>query len=73
VSRLVYMCPAGHEVTESEGRVVCGTCDLIATNYNAKTGEVFTWTDLHEHHEACRRLQDDADAAFENQYFSGGW
>lgn len=67
-------CPSGHTCRIGEtGTPVCDECDLIATWWNARTGEVFTWTDQEEHHEACRSLQDQMDGAFDNQYFGGGW
>lgn len=67
-----YICPEGHRIISSDVPK-CPTCELIATRFNAKTGEVFTWTPIHEHEADCEALQDQMDAAFDNQYFSGGW
>ncbi len=72
-------CPNGHTVDidarfPARGEApMCETCNLIATHFNGKTGQVFTWTDIDEHHEACSEMQDAMNSAFDNQYFSEGW
>jgi len=60
-----YTCPNGHELTEPK----CEACGLVATSYNAKTGEVYQWTDEDEYNDARDELQGEIDAAFEHQYF----
>ena len=67
-----YFCPEGHKII-ANGVPECLQCNLIATHYNAKTGEVFEWDDIESHNKACEELQDMMDEAFDNQYFSGGW
>jgi len=51
----------------------CDQCQLIATHYNGRTGEVYEWTTQAEHRQACENLQNAMDDAFDNTYFSGGW
>ncbi len=68
-----YICPNGHEVTENAEGVICQECQIIATSYNTKTGDVHTWASLGRHRHNCEKLQQAMDDAFENQYFSGGW
>ena len=69
-----YTCPKGHAATLENGRTpVCVPCKLIATHFNAGTGEVFNWMSMVKHWATCERLQDDLDAAFDHQYFDGGW
>lgn len=69
-----YTCPNGHKISRPEGETVeCANCRLTATHLNTRTGEVFSWTKTSEHRRACRNLQDQIDAAFDNQYFGGGW
>ena len=81
---MFYKCPNGHSVehdaTNSRSRHIhetaptCHECELIATHYNARSGEVYTWTPIVEHEQACERMQDEMDAAFDHQYFDeGGW
>ena len=70
-------CPQGH-TTRWQGKhpvetPVCDECGTIGTHYNARTGEVFEWTDQEEHRQNCERMQAEIDAAFDNQYFGGGW
>lgn len=47
----------------------CEDCQIIATWYNEKTGEVFTWRSVAAHEAACEDMQDQLDAAFDHQYF----
>ena len=69
-----YTCPAGHKVVaEDHEHVICEMCNLVATHLNRRDSVVLEWTDREEHEEACHRLSDDMDAAFDNQYFSDGW
>ena len=66
-----FTCPAGHVADVNEyGTPECHQCDLVATHYNARDGEVYTWTPRATHEAACERLRDQMDAAFDNQYFS---
>ena len=69
-----YTCPAGHECTEDAyGIPTCETCNLTATHIDGANRVVLQWTDIDDHEEARRDLQDQLDAAFDNQYFGGGW
>ena len=66
----VYRCPTGHEIhTDPDDPPECDSCNLIATHYNSRTGEVWTWTDRQKHENACRQLQEQIDAAFDHQFF----
>ena len=75
INRKIYSCPAGHPIAATVLEPVeCDACELVATHYNASTGEVYQWTNRDIHRAACERLQDEMDAAFDNQYFNeGGW
>lgn len=67
-------CPKGHVATMGQhGTPECNACNLIAVHWNGRTGEVFAWENQDRHRAACDRLQDDMDAAFDNQYFGDGW
>jgi hypothetical protein len=69
-----FVCPNGHAVENVESDMPrCEPCKLVATWFNRRTGEVHTWQDETKYDRACRRLKDDMDAAFDNQYFGGGW
>ena len=65
-------CPNGHVVPSPEqGQPPeCSICELIGTHYSTRTGEVYSWMAIDEYREANRNLQDQMDAAFDNQYFS---
>ena len=63
-----YTCPNGHEI-ETNQPPVCHKCDLVATHYNAGTGQVYSWIDRAKHERNQERLQDAMDEAFDNQYF----
>ena len=67
-------CPAGHTTEWGQHDApTCDQCQLIATHYNGRTGEVYEWTTQAEHRQACENLQNAMDDAFDNTYFSGGW
>jgi hypothetical protein len=67
-------CPAGHQTVWGRHDVpTCEECSLVATGYNGRTGEVSGWMTREAYEDACRDLQDQIDAAFDNQYFDGGW
>ena len=71
-------CPKGHAATIIEhpsgpGTPVCEPCNLIATSYNPRLGVVYDWIDRDEHDANCERMQDQMDAAFDNQHFGDGW
>ncbi len=69
-----YQCPNGHTVTaDNRANVVCEPCNLIAVQLNRKAGTVGAWTDIDCHRDAVESLNDQLDAAFDNQYFGGGW
>lgn len=69
-----FTCPNGHTITAGDhDNVVCERCSLIATHLNRRTGEAYSWTDREQYQEQCRQLQDQTDAAFDNQYFGDGW
>ena len=64
-------CPQGHTVHRgNHDNVECSVCDSVATS--VINGEPANWMQLEEYQDACRRLQDQVDEAFDNQYF-GGW
>ena len=70
----IYTCPAGHDIHATDSETVeCEICNLTATHLNTRTGEVFEWLDSDEFYEANRDLEDQLDAAFDNQYFGGDW
>ena len=69
-----YHCPKGHVATLQDNCTpACIPCKLIATHYNGKSGEVHEWTPMAQYRANCERLQEEMDAAFDNQYFDGGW
>ena len=49
----------------------CEACHLVATWWNGGSHEVYKWQDEDEYLDQFRDLQDEIDAAFDNQYFNG--
>lgn len=69
-----FKCPNGHTVTAGDGEnVECKPCNLVAVQLNRRDGTVGVWTDIDCHRVAVESLNDQLDAAFDNQYFDGGW
>jgi hypothetical protein len=70
-----YTCPKGHIVEAGNwDDVVCHDCDIIATSYNVKTGEVYHWTPTQKHRAACERMQQEIDTAEDRMLFGDeGW
>ena len=68
---MLYTCPNTHRIEAGDREdVKCHPCNLIATHLNRATGEVFTWMDQNRYAESCENLQDQMDAAFDNQDFN---
>lgn len=78
-------CPNGHAITwtvdeDGQGNELnskspsCRQCNLVGTHYNGKDLEVMEWTKEEVYRMNCERMQDEIDAAFDNQYFNDeGW
>jgi len=68
-------CPQNHRFDHdfSTGAPVCPTCGVVGTHYNNRLGKVYRWTDGHVHQDNQDQLQEAMDAAFDNQFFGGGW
>lgn len=47
----------------------CIPCQLVATHWNEKTGEVYSWAKAADYDAACEDLQNQLDDAFCHQYF----
>ena len=54
----IIKCPEGHPCVQCpEGHTVeCPDCGLIATSWNAKTGEVYGWMDYDDYIDACHAM-----------------
>lgn len=70
-----YTCPNGHTCTGDEGNDLphCHQCSLVATGWNTRTGEAYDWQSYQVYLDNVQQMNDQMDAAFDNQYFSGGW
>lgn len=67
-------CPKGHVIDlEPDVAPECHTCRLIAVHLDRKTPKVLEWMPRADYDAAAENLQDQLDAAFDNQYFGGGW
>ena len=68
---MTTICPNGHKITTDNFQTpVCKKCGITATHYNRNTGKVYFWMDTVKFEMGQERLQDELDAAFDNQYFS---
>ncbi len=65
-----YTCPNGHKIKAGDRETVeCQECELVATSLNRATGEVHSWMSRDDYDDSCENLQDQMDAAFDNQWF----
>lgn len=66
-------CPDCQTVYQYPDRttVCCEECDLTCSGYFGNDRS--SWMATPDYHDSCRSLQDQMDAAFDNQYFDGGW